>query len=462
MNALERRSIAALAMLYCFRMLGLFMVLPLLSLYADDLIGATPVLLGLAIGVYGLTQALLQIPLGMLSDRIGRFPVLMAGLGVFALGSFVAAQAETIEGVILGRLLQGAGAISSTIMALVSDLTRDEQRTKAMALLGISIGLSFVLALVLGPVLAGQGGLPLVFNATGVLALLGAAALWLAVPRVKRVPTHGEVGTVPGLLRRTLADARLLRLNTGVFMLHFILMASFLGLPLVLESELGIDRDIHWQVYLPTVAVSVIGMVLLITLADRLGRLRLALGLSVVALAASQLLTQGDYSLWVFIGGLCLFFTAFNYLEAALPSLISKTVYAGGKGTALGVYASFQFLGAFAGGAAGGVAMAWGGVEAVFTLCALVALAWLPFALGLSVPRNLDNRTVRLPAGEAEARALLERLGAADGVADMLVMSDEDTVYLKVDSERFDESLLHAGRENLAEVSIPAPGGQMA
>jgi MFS family permease len=460
MNALERRSVAALAALYCFRMLGLFMVLPLLALYADSLAGTTPLLIGFAIGVYGLTQALLQVPLGMLSDRVGRVPVIVGGLLMFALGSFLAAQADTIHGVIFGRLLQGAGAISSTIMALVADLTRDEQRTKSMAILGISIGLSFALALVLGPILASRGGLSLVFNVTGWMALAGIAVFWLAVPRARRVATHGEVGTVPGLLWRTVSDPALLKLNTGIFMLHFVLMASFIALPQVLEAQLGVARSGHWKIYLPIMALSLVGMALLIKLADRHGRLRAALGVSLLALAAAQILASGGYGLPIFCLALWLYFTGFNYLEAALPSLVSKTVYAGGKGTALGVYATFQFLGAFAGGAVGGLALQLGGVTAVLGVCAGIVLLWLPVALGLRAPADLNNLVVRLPPGALAAEERLSRLRAADGVADMLVMRDEETVYLKVDPSRFDPALAGLDDTDPAERMPPASSGQ--
>ncbi|MEM0954800.1 MAG: MFS transporter [Pseudomonadota bacterium] len=440
MNALERRSVVALAALYCFRMLGLFMVLPLLTLYGSELTGSTPFLLGLAIGIYGLTQSVLQVPLGMLSDRIGRIPVLVGGLAVFALGSFVAATATSIEGVVLGRLLQGAGAISSTIMALVADLTRDEQRTKAMALVGISIGVSFAIAILLGPALAAAGGLSLVFNMTGVMAIIGILVVLLAIPRVRRVGTHGEVGTVPALLWRTVTDFSLFRLYFGVFTLHFILMAAFVALPLILEQDLGIARAGHWKVYLPIVLLSVAGMVPLIVLSDRIGRLRLALGLGVGGLALSQLLASGVLGLAVFCLGLWLYFTTFNYLEAALPSLVSKTVYAGGKGTALGVYATFQFLGAFVGGAAGGIAMEVGGTQAVLATCTVVALCWLPLALSTRAPRNLTNRVLRLPEDSQQAENLLARLPSLPGVADMLLIAEEATVYLKVDESVFDTS----------------------
>ena len=447
MNALERRSVLALSALYCFRMLGLFMVLPLLTLYGGDLAGSTPFLLGLAIGIYGLTQSVLQVPLGMLSDRIGRIPVLVGGLAVFAFGSFVAATATSIEGVVFGRLLQGAGAISSTIMALVADLTRDEQRTKAMALVGISIGVSFAIAILLGPALAAAGGLSLVFNATGMMAVIGILVVLFAIPRVQRVGTHGEVGTVPSLLWRTVTDLSLFRLYAGVFTLHFLLMAAFVALPLILEQDLGIAREGHWKIYLPIVVLSVVGMVPLIILGDRLGKLRLALGIGVCGLALSQVLASGSLGFAMFCLGLWLYFTTFNYLEAALPSLVSKTVYAGGKGTALGVYATFQFLGAFVGGAAGGIAMQLGGTQAVLATCAIAALLWLPLALSTRAPRNLTNRVLRLPPDAQQAESLLARLPSMPGVADMLLIAEEATVYLKVDEAVFDTSELSLAAE---------------
>jgi predicted MFS family arabinose efflux permease len=341
----------------------------------------------------------------------------------------------------------------------VADLTRDEQRTKAMALLGISIGVSFALALILGPLLASRGGLSLVFNATGCMALLGVLVALLAVPRVRRVATHGEVGTVPGLVWRTVTDRSLLRFNTGVFTLHFILMASFVGLPLVLEQQLGVGRTTHWKIYLPVMALSLVGMALLIMLADRRGKLRLALGIGVLGLAAAQLLASGSYGMAGFWLGLWLYFTAFNYLEAALPSLVSKAVYAGGKGTALGVYATFQFLGAFFGGGAGGLALDLGGTPAVLALCAVAALLWFPVAVSTRPPRNLTNLVIRLPSDADEARRLLESLRGAQGVADMLVMSEEGTAYLKVDEGQFDTSMVeHGVTEEFARQISPMSG----
>ena len=444
MNALERRAVIALAGLYSFRMLGLFMVLPLLALYSETLEGSTAILLGLALGVYGLAQALLQIPFGLVSDRIGRKPVIIFGLLLFAAGSLMAAQADTIYGVILGRLMQGAGAIASTVMALVADLTRDQQRTKAMAVVGMSIGASFAVALVVGPVLATFGGLALVFNVTAVLALAGIIIVWRAVPTPSRLSAgNGETGTVPSLLARSFFDIDLVRLNVSVFLLHFILMAGFLVLPLIMERQLGLHRDQHWMVYLPTLLLSIVGMVPLMIVSERMGHLKGAFMGAILLLAVSQgVMGNTGQATWFYVG-LWLFFVGFNYLEATLPSLISKTVYAGGKGTALGVYSSFQFMGAFAGGALGGITLQYWGGSALFSVCIVLALLWLLLIVGMRAPRNLANVVFRLPEQESEWDRHLAPLRAAAGVEEMMLLKEQRTVHLKVDDAVFDRSLVY-------------------
>jgi MFS family permease len=393
MSPQERRSVGALALLYCFRMLGLFMVLPLLALYAADLPGATATQIGLALGVYGLAQALLQVPLGWLSDRVGRKPVIVGGLLMFALGSAVAAMADSVTGIILGRALQGAGAIASTIMALVADLTREEQRTKAMALVGVSIGFSFTLALVIGPVVASFGGLSGVFWLTALLAFAGVAIVARMVPTPPVVTATAAAGS----MRSALADPLLLRLNFGVFVLHFILTACFLVVPGLLEQSLGIPRQEHWMVYLPVLLLSLVGMIPVMILAERGGRLRLAFLLAIGALAAAVAALDILSASPAVYAALWLFFVGFNYLEATLPSLLSKSVGAENKGAAMGVYSTCQFLGAFAGGAGGGWLLQHAGAAMLIGACVLLAVSW--WLLVLRAP-------VRVAAGDMGSGAL--------------------------------------------------------
>ncbi|MGY8858696.1 MAG: MFS transporter [Pseudomonadales bacterium] len=394
MTGRERRAVGSLALLYCFRMLGLFMVLPLLALYASDLADATPTMIGLALGIYGLTQAILQIPFGWLSDRIGRKPVIIFGLLLFALGSVIAAMADSMNGIILGRTLQGSGAIASTVMALVADLTREEQRTKAMALVGISIGLSFAVAMVLGPVVASVGGLAGVFWFTAVLAAVGIGIVILLVPTPHSATgDHQEEGARLGFIGRGLVDAGLVRLNFGVFVLHFILVACFLVLPGLLEQTFGVDREQHWMVYLPVLLLSIVGMVPLMILAERGKRPRQMFLLSIALIFAAIGVLGFTATNLLFYGGLWLFFVGFNYLEATLPSLVSKTVFAGGKGTAMGVYSSCQFMGAFAGGAGGGWLLDHLGSGVLTGVCLALAAGWWLVVQTAPVPKDVTNIT---------------------------------------------------------------------
>jgi MFS family permease len=394
MTGRERRAVGSLALLYCFRMLGLFMVLPLLALYASDLADATPTMIGLALGIYGLTQAILQIPFGWLSDRIGRKPVIIFGLLLFALGSVIAAMADSMNGIILGRTLQGSGAIASTVMALVADLTREEQRTKAMALVGISIGLSFAVAMVLGPVVASVGGLAGVFWFTAVLAAVGIGIVILLVPTPHSATgDHQEEGARLGFIGRGLVDAGLVRLNFGVFVLHFILVACFLVLPGVLEQTFGVGREQYWMVYLPVLLLSVVGMVPLMSLAERGKRPRQMFLLGIALIFAAIGVLGFTATNLLFYGGLWLFFVGFNYLEATLPSLVSKTVFAGGKGTAMGVYSSCQFMGAFAGGAGGGWLLDHLGSGVLTGVCLALAAGWWLVVQTAPVPKDVTNIT---------------------------------------------------------------------
>ncbi|MDQ2078161.1 MFS transporter [Marinimicrobium sp. ABcell2] len=437
----ERRVVASLASLYAFRMLGLFMVLPVLALYGDDYSGSSPFLLGVALGAYGFSQALLQIPFGVLSDRIGRKPVIIAGLLIFTLGSMLAAQADTMAELIAGRILQGAGAIAAAVMALLADLTADENRTKAMAVIGASIGASFSLALVLGPLLAAWGGMAAIFWVTAALGLVGIYLVWQVVPSPARARPRYESGAVPALLVSTLKNPELMRLNLGIFVLHLVLMASFIVVPQMLEQDLGLTRERHWLVYLPLLVGAFIAMLPFIIVAERRRKMKpVFLGaIALLGLAVLSLLGAGT-SLPLTLLALFGFFMAFNLLEATLPSLVSKIAPAGGKGTATGIYSTCQFAGAFAGGVMGGWLWQNWDIAAVLTVCAGLALLWWLVALFMRPPRFLASLLIPLQGQPVEV--LSERLRDQPGVVEVVVIPAEGTAYLKVDPRELDRSQL--------------------
>lgn len=374
MDGRERRAAFSLAGIFSLRMLGLFMIYPVFAVWARGLPGATATTIGLALGVYGLTQALLQIPFGFLSDRIGRKRIIAAGLVLFAFGSVVAALAPTIELMILGRLLQGAGAIGSTVLALAADLTRVEHRTKAMAIIGITIGAAFAVAMVVGPVLNAWIGIRGIFWLTAGLAGLGIGILYVLVPPAPAPGRDAEAEPVARLFRGVLANRELQRLDVSIFMLHAVLTASFLTIPFVLVDA-GVALSRQWLVYLPVLLASVALLVPLIIVAER-GRMRAVFLATIALLALAELLLGLGANLAVVVIALLAFFTAFNVLESALPSLISRAAPAGAKGTAMGIYSSSQFLGIFVGGAAGGWIKGHWGLEGVVGFCVALTLVW--------------------------------------------------------------------------------------
>ena len=380
MNPNERKSVSAIALIMCFRMLGLFMIFPVFTPYAQHLTHATPQLIGLALGIYGLTQACLQIPFGALSDRFGRKPIICLGLIIFAIGSIVAASAHSIEGVIIGRALQGGGAIGSAAIALVADLTQDTNRVKAMAIIGMSIGLAFALAMVAGPTLNGIIAVPGIFWLTAFLALIAIAILylWVAPGGTEQDPALHK----PNSFKQILTNKQLLCLDLGVFIQHAMLTTVFMILPLVLQQNLRLNLDHQWVFYLPVLACAYVLMVPFIILAAKKQRMRAVFTCSIVVLLVSQLLLWQWHQTWLnCLISLTLFFTAFTLLEAILPSLVSKIAPPANKGAAMGVYSTSQFLGIFFGGVGGGWIMAHWGFSAIFLACALSYLFWLLIAI---------------------------------------------------------------------------------
>lgn len=452
MSGGETRAASGLSLVFAFRMLGMFMVLPVLATYGMDLAGATPALIGLAIGAYGLTQAVLQIPFGVISDRIGRRPVIYIGLLIFAAGSLLAANADSIWGVIAGRVLQGAGAISAAVMALLSDLTREQHRTKAMAMIGMSIGLSFAVAMVVGPLITRAFGLSGLFLATAGMALVGIALVAWWVPASTGPLQHRESGVAKDALWATLRHPDLLRLDAGIFVLHAVLMSSFVALPLALVERAGLPKEQHWWVYLTALLVGFFAMIPFIIYAEKKRQMKRVLAGAVAVLLGCEVffwLTDG--TLHELVIGTVVFFTAFNLLEASLPSLISKVSPAGGKGTAMGVYSTAQFLGAALGGILGGWLFQHGGLNTVFLGCAVLCGLWLIIAVTMREPPYVTS--LRLPLSPAAVRdaGLVERLLAVTGVTDAVVVADEAAIYIKLDSEQLDRPALDALLEARAD-----------
>lgn len=388
MQTQEIRATASLAAVFSVRLLGLFMVYPVFAAYAGGLSGSSPYLVGEALGIYGLTQGLLQIPFGLLSDKFGRRRMIVIGLLLFALGSAIAASSTSIAGMIVGRALQGAGAVGAVILAMVADLTSDRSRTKAMAIVGITIGASFLIALVAGPIAASLVGVPGIFWLMVVLAAAGIAVTLFVVPSPKREAVHRDAETVPAFFGSVLRNPALLKLNLGIFVLHAILTATFLVVPGLLRETLDVAPHNDWVIYLPVLLVSVVIMGAAIGLGDRRGHGGMVfMGAIMVLAVANVLLLYGSANAIMLIAALIVFFSAFNILEANLPSLVSKAAPAQAKGTALGVYSSLQFLGIFAGGALGGVVNQNAGSRGVFAFTVTLALVWL-FVAATVRPRS--------------------------------------------------------------------------
>lgn len=446
LHAGEKRAAWSLSLIYMVRMLGLFIILPVFSLFGDQYTASTPFLIGLAIGVYGLLQASLQVPFGMLGDRIGRKRVITIGLTLMAIGSVVAALSDSIYGVILGRALQGSGAIASTLMALAADLTRDEQRTKVMASLGASIGFAFIISLVLGPFLLGWLSIDGLFWITAGSALLGIVILHTAVPNPLRCHYSADTGANLATMKRLLGNRQLQRLSISIFMLHLLITAVFFVVPLQLRDA-GISSDRQWLIYLPSVVIAIGVMVPLIIWGERKA-MRAVLLLCVAGLSLTQVIFMGPLVLGVAPTGLLLFiaitcfFSFMNTLEALLPSLVSRMAPAAAKGSAMGIYSSSQFFGAFVGGAGAGGLYGSVGAIGVYAFMGLLCLVWAGLLFGFKAPKKTATHRRKITSEEqSQPDALLAKLQAIVGVEEVVIALDEGVAYLKVDKADFQGEL---------------------
>ncbi len=441
MTQTEKRATVGLAGVYGLRMFGLFIILPVFAFYAEHLPGGNNyTLVGIALGAYGLTQAVLQIPMGWLSDRIGRKPVIYTGLVLFAAGSFIAAFAADIYWVIIGRIIQGAGAISAAVMALAADLTREEHRTKAMAVIGMTIGLVFALSLAVAPALNQWIGVSGIFTMTGILALSAILVVKKFIPDPHISRFHRDTEAAPESFGSVLRNRQLLRLDYGIFALHATLMALWLVVPLTLR-EAGVAADDHWQIYLPVLFFSMLLIIPAIIYGEKKAKLKQIFVAAIALLLCGQIaLAMTAGSVWGTALALLIFFTAFNLLEASLPSLISKIAPVGAKGTAIGIYSSTQFLGAFAGAAIGGYLMEHYGYLTLFVFCSGLVLVWLILACTMKAPAAVRSKAYHVHEMDIrQSWYLSQQLTALSGVHEALVLADEKIAYLKVDMNGFDE-----------------------
>lgn len=449
LNAVEFRSALSLAAVYMSRMLGLFMVMPVLAVSAVSLDGFSPMLLGIAIGGYGLTQAILQIPMGILSDRYGRKVIIVSGLVLFGLGSLIASAADSMWWLIIGRLLQGTGAIAGAVMALAADTTRVEQRTKVMAIIGISIGLSFYIAILLGPIIGSSWGLSGVFGFSAITAAVSILLVIFVVPSQSNTQTPSEALPKSAQVKALFAHPQLVRLNLSVALLHMLITIVFVLTPALL-LELNEPLASHWHTYGGVFALSLLFLGVLMAIARRI---KVAVGIQVaigLMLLSFLVLLMAPLNYSVLFAALMLFFTGFNFLEARFPALVSMIAPAGARGSAMGVYASFQFFGAFLGGITSGFVISWFSTETLYIGIVAVCIVWLGLFLRFHHSQLQTKRvTLSLNQSLASADEVNQTLSSIAGISDVNVDIVNRVVHLKVAPE-FDETL---AREMLTKAS---------
>ncbi|CAM2820225.1 MFS transporter [Legionella worsleiensis] len=448
------KTVFPIAAIFSFRMLGLFLLIPVFSVYAENLQGATPTLIGFALGGYGLTQGLLQMPFGMLSDTFGRKPVITFGLLLFALGSLLGAMTDSIYGMILARTLQGTGAVGSVLIALLADLTPDEQRTKAMAVIGMTIGISFSLAMVISPALSHYYGLSGIFYLTAFLACSGIILLHLVIPNPVKECFHADSEASLSLLKPVISNRHLQRLNVGIFCQHFILTSTFFAVPILLGHHIKQGHlTQQWHFYLPLMLFSFIVMVPFIVLAEKKKLMKTVFLLAVVFATATQFLLAFTCQDWY---SLCLlmfvYFIAFNILEASLPSLISKQANPNTKGTAMGIYSTSQFLGIFVGGSLAGILYQWHSSQSIFMINALIGMIWLSVAVYMKPNVYLSTLILHYSPPIGTSDALIKELLQVKGVKEVVIAQEEQVIYVRIAKDQYQpgsaEQIVSADQNN--------------
>ncbi len=439
MSRSELRSTISLASIYGLRMMGMFLILPIFAVYAETLEGGNDhTMIGLALGAYGLTQVLLQLPFGLASDKYGRKKVIYIGLAIFVVGSVVAAVGTDIVTVIIGRAIQGAGAVSAVITALVADLTREEHRTKAMAMIGGTIGTAFAVSLVAGPLLNQWIGVSGIFWLTAILTVMAIFVVKFLVPDPVNSHFHSDAQTVPSKVKDVLKDTQLLRLNFGTFSLHAAQMAMFVVVPFALIKTGGMDVNQHWQVYLPVLLISFVLIIPFIIYAEKRAKLKPVFIGAVALMLVAQLLFASTIDLfWGVVASLFIYFIAFNLLEATLPSLISKMAPAASKGTAIGVHNTAQSFGVFLGALVGGFLSSRYGFSAVFIFCAVLMGFWLLLAFGMKTPPSVKTKMYHVELTTAlKAKELSTKIANMDGVEEAEVIAQENMLIVKINNQQ--------------------------
>ena len=448
MNKQEIRAALAIAALFLVRMLGLFMILPVLPLIGAELRNSTPLLVGLALGIYGLSQAVLQIPFGMASDYFSRKSVITFGLILFIFGSLIAAVGDDIFTVILGRFIQGCGAIASTLLALMSDVTRVDHRSKAMGIIGSAIGISFGLSIVLGPIIFTYLGLSGIFIISAVLGILGLIILGKLIPTPISIKTNLDTKVVLEKFWLMLCDQNLVPIYLGVFFLHYFLTSSFMVFPLMLR-EAGIGYEAHSFYYFGVFLISLFFMGPFVWLSDRQGKSARVMRGMIFFLIIAMIGLANALSSLVILAYMVIFFVGFNLLEMLLPAHMSRIVAAGTRGTGMGIYSTFQFLGTFVGGVLAGLLLTYAEITALLYVNASICVVWLLLCRNLQSLNGIESRIIHLRTFDGmSANTLLEGLLSVNGVVDAVLIEEERVAYLKIKSDLFDESQLQQFTKN--------------